>query len=148
MVDIRTILIPFFVRGWREGEERLNSGKDIPTFIPRTYLWSRRDSSPPKSLTPAAEGGRKNFSFTRGSSVEVMAITEEWKQMLQSTRQQQMLASGEGGEGERRAKQTRESTSTQKLLYTRFVDVREMKKEGRKKEAWLNKQQGKAPVWH
>ena len=76
-----------------------------------------------------------------------MAITEEWKQMLQSTRQQQMLASGEGGEGERRAKQTRESTSTQKLLYTRFVDVREMKKEGRKKQARLNKQQGKATLY-
>ena len=67
----------------REGEERLNSGKDVPTFIPRTYLWSRRSVSPPK---PLSEGTAGNF---RPPTVQGVGdeIAKEWRQLESSWQQ-------------------------------------------------------------
>ena len=84
----------------REGEERLNSGKDIPTFIPRTYLWSRRSATPPKSLLEGAGG---KFRPQGGSPLTPLApgivdeITKEWKQ-LESSWQQGMTTHRERAE--------------------------------------------------
>lgn len=78
-----------FARGLREGEERLTSGRDIPTFIPRTYLWSRSSSSSPK---PVAEGGVFKRAVpapgTGGGGGIVDEITKEWKQLGSSWQQQ------------------------------------------------------------
>lgn len=76
----------------REGEERLNSGKDIPTFIPRTYLWSRRDSTPPKLVVPL-EGVGGDFRKGAGLGGDFSAIAEEWRRLENS--QQKTLASRE-----------------------------------------------------
>lgn len=108
-----------FTRGLKEGEERLNCGKDIPTFIPRTYLWSRRDSTPPKPIT-SLEGGVGGY-FVRGSSLggDVSAIAEEWKQL--ETSRQRLVASRERSVSEKRVKQGKDITQT--VLSTRFEDL-------------------------
>lgn len=101
-----------------EGEERLSSGKDIPTFIPRTYLWSRRDSTPPKPIA-LLEGGVGGY-FVRGSSFggDVGAIAEEWKQL--ETSRQRLVASRERSGSEKRVKQGKDITQT--VLSTRWFD--------------------------
>lgn len=104
------------LRGLKEGEERLSSGKDIPTFIPRTYLWSRRDSTPPK-LIASLEGGARGY-LMRGSSLggEVSAIAEEWKQ-LETSRQRVVSIRERSGSEVKRVKQGKDIT--QIILSTR-----------------------------
>jgi hypothetical protein len=104
-----------FARGMREGEERLRSGKDVPTFIPRTYLWSRRSATPPKSL-PEGAGG--NFRQGGGAPPPPVApgivdeITREWRQ-LESSWQQGVAAMNRG----------RAEPTDKDLLNTRFEDL-------------------------
>ncbi|CAI8055662.1 hypothetical protein GBAR_LOCUS30365 [Geodia barretti] len=99
----------------REGEERLRSGKDVPTFIPRTYLWSRRSATPPKSL-PEGAGG--NFRQGGGAPPPPVApgivdeITREWRQ-LESSWQQGVAAMNRG----------RAEPTDKDLLNTRFEDL-------------------------
>ena len=96
----------------REGEERLSSGKDVPTFIPRTYLWSRRSATPPKSLS---EGGGGNFRGQGGGPPPPFApgivdeIAREWKQ-LESSWQQGVVATH----------REKAEPSDKELLNTRF----------------------------
>ena len=59
----------------------MNSGKDVPTFIPRTYLWSRRSSSPPKPPVEGTTGGNSKWGPVAGVANE---ISREWKQLESS----------------------------------------------------------------
>lgn len=113
MCQLAPILLSF--RGMKEGEERLSSGKDIPTFIPRTYLWSRRGSSPPKPITFLEGPGGGNFMRGSGLGGEVSAIAQEWKQL--ETSRQRMAAIREKSGSERRVKHGKDIGQT--LLTTR-----------------------------
>jgi hypothetical protein len=105
-----------FAIGLREGEERLRGGKDVPTFIPRTYLWSRRSATPPKSL-PEGAGGI--FGQGGGGPPPPVApgivdeITREWRQLESSWQQAGVAAMN----------RERAEPTDKELLNTRFEDL-------------------------
>ena len=106
-----------YYRGLKEGEERINSGKDFPTFIPRTYLWSKRETSPHKLQTsksdekpekPDREGG--------GGGGGVGSVIEDWKQ-LQVSQHQSLLVTDTNV-----VLKTQESEKILNSRYTQFLN--------------------------